>query len=122
MPAGPPLCSSSMESAMSKNNMSDEKATHATRRRYRRWASSIALLVTAGLILVPVLYAVHDLALQLDGDVSSSTTTTVGGTTQPFDWDAIFDAAGANKAPLPTGFTNAKLTKDFNNSGTNFLT
>jgi hypothetical protein len=57
--------------------------------------------------------AVHDLAFQLDGDVSASTTTSVGGHTQGVDWDSIFTAAGANKNPLPTGFTAAKFVPDF---------
>jgi hypothetical protein len=57
---------------------------------------------------------VHDLTFQLDGDVSASTTTSVGGNTQTLDWDSIFTAAGANQDPLPTGFTAAKFTKDFN--------
>src|SRR4029079_3402418 len=59
---------------------------------------------------------------QLDGDVLSSTTTSVGGTTQLIDWDAIFTAAGANQTPLPANFTNAGFAKDFNNNGTNFVT
>jgi hypothetical protein len=74
--------------------------------------------VTAGLIFVPVLLAVHDLEFQLDGDVSSSTTTSIGGTTQLIDWDAIFTAAGANQSPLPANFDHAALSKDFNNTAT----
>ncbi len=62
---------------------------------------------------VPAAFAVHDLAFQLDGDVSASTTTTVGGTTQTVDWDSIFTAAGANKSPLPTGFSAAVFDNDF---------
>ena len=58
-------------------------------------------------------FAVHDAAFQLDGDVSASTTTAVGGTTQTVDWDSIFTAAGAKKSPLPTGFTSAVFDRDF---------
>ena len=58
-------------------------------------------------------FAVHDEAFQLDGDVSASTTTTVGGTTQTVDWDSIFTAAGAKKSPLPAGFTAAVFDRDF---------
>src|SRR5512138_1840480 len=98
-----------MEVSMPRN-INDEKRRDATRRRYRRWASSLALLVTAGLIFVPVLLAVHDLEFQLDGDVSSSTTTSIGGTTQLIDWDAIFTSTGANQNPLPANFDHAALS------------
>jgi len=58
-------------------------------------------------------FAVHDLSFQLDGDVSASTTTTVGGNTQSLDWDSLFTSAGANVDPLPTGFTTAAFDRDF---------
>ena len=67
------------------------------------------MLLAPGLAL-----AVHDLAFQLDGDVSASTTTTVGGTTQTIDWDSLFTSGGANKSPLPAGITAAAFKKDFN--------
>src|SRR5262249_5539526 len=58
-------------------------------------------------IFIPSAFAVHDEAFQLDGDVSASTTTSYGGTTQLYDWDSIFNASGGNIPPLPTGFTAA---------------
>lgn len=67
-------------------------------------------------------FAVHDEAMQLDGDVSASTTTNIGGSTQSFDWDSFFDAAGAEKALPSADFTASVFTKDFNNSGNTFLT
>src|SRR5919198_326905 len=88
--------------------------------RRRRWTVLWCLLVAVGvgLVFIPGALAVHDLAFQLDGDVSSSTTTSIGGNTQAVDWDSIFTAAGANKSPLPAGFTAAGFDPDFvNNSG-----
>lgn len=89
-----------------------------SRSRPRRWLYSLALLVTAGLIFVPVLLAVHDEAFQLDGDVTANTTTTIPATgpnakVQTVDWDSLFTAAGATKSPLPTGFAHARLDADF---------
>ena len=57
-------------------------------------------------------FAVHDLSFQLDGDVSASTTTNVGGTTQAVDWDTLFDASG-NEKPLPAGFNASGFDRDF---------
>ena len=96
------------------------KRSDATRRRYHRWLYSLAIMVTAGLILVPVLLAVHDEAFQLDGDEISSTTTNYNSVIQTVDWDAIFNTDGTTKAPLPTGFAHAKLDADFgiNTNGT----
>ena len=59
-----------------------------------------------------LIYAVHDLAMQLDGDVSASTTTSNGGTTQTIDWDSLFDSTGTPKA-LPAGFTTSGFDRDF---------
>ena len=63
------------------------------RRRRSLLAASVAA-VAAGVFAISAL-AVHDLTFQLDGDVSASTTTNVGGNTQTVDWDSIFDANGA---------------------------
>jgi hypothetical protein len=71
-------------------------------------ASAIVALFVAG-----AAKAVHDFSFQLDGDVSASTTTSVGGNTQTLDWDSIFTSTGANQNPLPTGFTAAKFDRDF---------
>ncbi|GAB3059509.1 hypothetical protein GCM10027053_21740 [Intrasporangium mesophilum] len=84
----------------------------------RRTLKSITAAIAVGAAMflagnVPPAFAVHDNTFQLDGDVLASTTTTVGGTTQTVDWDSIFTAAGANKNPLPTGFTAAVFDNDF---------
>jgi len=84
-------------------------------RRWLKYAAGLGLLVMT-LGVAGSALAVHDLSFQLDGDVNASTTTSVGGNTQAVDWDSIFTAAGANKSPLPTGFTAAKFDRDF---GTN---
>jgi len=86
-------------------------------RRTRRRAL-VALAATtssvAALTLFPsTAYAVHDLTFQLDGDVSASTTTNVGGHTQTLDWDSLFTSAGTKVNPLPTGFNAATFSKDF---------
>jgi hypothetical protein len=82
----------------------------------RRFRRSLALPLVATMVLavlVPsIALAVHDLAFQLDGDVSSSTTTSVGGNTQTIDWDALFDSTGTPKT-LPAGFTASGFDRDF---------
>jgi hypothetical protein len=72
--------------------------------------ASVAVLVT---LLVSNALAVHDETFQLDGDVSASTTTNVGGNTQTLDWDSFFDAAG-NEKTLPSGFDASVFHRDFN--------
>jgi hypothetical protein len=86
------------------------------KRRGRRPLAALAILsIVAGSILASgIALAVHDEDFQLDGDVLSSTTTNVGGSTQAVDWDAIFDADGAAIDPLPTGFADAGFEADFN--------
>jgi len=94
-----------------------------TRRRRRYQLGAIVSMVTVMAVLAaPNAFAVHDLNFQLDGDVDHTTTTTVGGNTQNLDWDSLFNASGTKIDPLPTGFTAATFQKDFNNSGTTFLT
>jgi hypothetical protein len=73
-------------------------------------AAAATLVVSTGVLSV---LAVHDEDFQLDGDVRASTTTSVGGSTQTLDWDSIFTAAGAPKATLPTGFSDAAFKNDF---------
>ena len=101
-----------------------ERLIGETGRRRRRRFLFLPLLVVAftSLFVIAGAQAVHDEDFQLDGDVLSSTTTSAGGTTQGVDWDAIFNANGTTKSTLPTGFADAKLTKDFNNNGATFLT
>jgi hypothetical protein len=86
-------------------------------RRVRRVVPLVAACVFAT-IFVSAAQAVHDLAFQLDGDVSASTTTNVGGSTQTVDWDSLFNASGGTINPLPTGFTAATFTRDFRTTST----
>jgi hypothetical protein len=72
--------------------------------------ASIAVLVA---LLVSNAFAVHDETFQLDGDVSATTTTNVGGNTQTLDWDSFFDASG-NEKTLPAGFDASVFHRDFN--------
>jgi hypothetical protein len=80
-------------------------------RRRRSLLGGTVAIAAAGVFAISAL-AVHDLKFQLDGDVSASTTTNVGGTTQTVDWDTLFDASG-NKKPLPAGFTASAFQSDF---------
>ena len=85
-------------------------------RRLLKAIGTVAAVVLA--VLVPATaYAVHDLQFQLDGDVSQSTTTNVGGSIQTFDWDSFFNASGNPSPVLPDGsrpgFTNSAFSKDF---------
>ena len=99
---------------MDRNFGDRRKRSDATGRRLKRWLSSIALLVTMGLIIVPVLLAVHDEAFQLDGDVSAATNiTSLGGRSQTVDWDTLFNTDGTTRAQLPAGFSHARLDADF---------
>ena len=107
---------------MARKQMGLTKKDIRPRGRWRkRWGTLLVLIAAAALTSIAVL-AVHDLEFQLDGDVISSTTTSVGGTTQLIDWDAIFTSTGANQNPLPAHFDHAALSKDFNNNGNTFLT
>jgi hypothetical protein len=92
-----------------------------SRRRRRFLLLPVLLAATLALFFVAGAQAVHDLQFQLDGDVLASTTTNVGGTTQPLDWNSFFDASG-NKLALPTNFSASGFDKDFGNTGTTFST
>jgi hypothetical protein len=81
-------------------------------KRRRQILFAAAAVVVLGGFLVSNALAVHDETFQLDGDVSASTTTSVGGNTQTLDWDSFFDAAGNEKA-LPTGFDASVFHRDF---------
>ena len=81
------------------------------RRRRAVFGGAVAV-AAAGVFAISAL-AVHDLSFQLDGDVTASTTTSVGGSTQTVDWDSIFTSAGATTDPLPSGFTAAAFRQDF---------
>jgi hypothetical protein len=84
------------------------------KQRGRRLLTALATagLVAGTFLAAGTVLAVHDLTFQLDGDVSASTTTTVGSSTQTLDWDSLFDSAGAEKA-LPAGFTATGFERDF---------
>jgi len=89
----------------------------------QRWALLIGAVAALTLAIAGVSLAVHDEDFQLDGDVDSSTQTTVGdGGPQTVDWDQIITAAGVPAASLPPGFEDAAFRKDFNHSGDTFLT
>jgi hypothetical protein len=94
--------------------------TGSGRRRRTLIGAFVTFLLLSVLVAQSAL-AVHDLVFQLDGDVIASTTTNIGGHVQNFDWDSLFDSAGAEK-PLPTDFTASGFDKDFNNTGNTFLT
>jgi len=99
--------------------------TGSKRRRRSRFLFLPVLLAAAlALMLAGSALAVHDETFQLDGDVLASTTTFNGGTTQTVDWDSLINTDGTIKASVPTGFTNTQIgfDKDFNNTGTTFLT
>ena len=67
-------------------NLSDRrKRSDATGSRHRRWLYSIALLVTLGLVSIPVLQAVHADGFQLDGDIATQVTTPA-----THDWTQVY--------------------------------
>lgn len=88
-----------------------EAVKQGARRRRRMLAALAASIAALGVFAITAL-AVHDEVFQLDGDVDSTTTTEVGGHTQTVDWDALFDAAGEEKA-LPADFTASGFDRDF---------
>ncbi len=94
----------------------------ANPRAKQRWASLALAVAAMTLVVVTAALAVHDEDFQLDGDVIGSTTTTKGGSTQTLDWDSLINANGTPKSSLPTGFDDAGFEKDFQNSGSTFIT
>ncbi len=91
-------------------------------RRRRTLLLPIVTAIALALFFVAGAQAVHDETFQLDGNVAVDAATNIGGNTQSLDWASIFTAGGANQSPLPTGFDAASFKKDFNNSGSTFLT
>src|SRR5687767_9138843 len=91
-------------------------------RAKQRWTLLGMAIATMLLLIAGVVLAVHDEDFQLDGDVIASTTTNKGGSTQTLDWDSLINANGTPKDPLPAGFEDAGFEKDFQNSGSTFLT
>ena len=82
-------------------------------RRGLTYAAAFGLVVLT-LDMAGSALAVHDEEFQLDGDVSASTTTSVGGATQLNDWDTFFDSAGQEIASALTGgFTASDFIRDF---------
>jgi len=96
------------------------RASRLIRKRSRRqkWvaiASVVSLLAGFGVIFAGPADAVHDLQFQLDGDVRAANI--ISGSTQPFDWDSLFNSSGASSPTLPDasrpGFTASNLDRDF---------
>src|SRR5262249_31480385 len=87
------------------------------RRRFRFLVLPVLVGAVIALFTAGSALAVHDLAFQLDGDVSASTTTSVGGNTQSKDWDSFFDSSGSlipgSLSSGSTGFLHAGFTRDF---------
>src|SRR5207249_1024052 len=80
--------------------------------------SHLVVIVLAAMLLAllapGIALGVHDFnnGMQLDGDVSASTRTTVGSppppappVTQTIDWDSLFTSSGSSITPRPAGFT-----------------
>lgn len=86
-------------------------------RRRKLVAGTVATASVLGVLAISA-FAVHDEKFQLDGDVSASTTTSVGGSLQPYDWDSLFNAGGTNISPSPTGFSASAFTRDFKTNPT----
>ncbi|HWC85510.1 MAG TPA: hypothetical protein VG388_03155 [Solirubrobacteraceae bacterium] len=70
----------------------------------------------------PTFQGVNNVGFQLDGDVSAATNATP---TNPYDWSSLFTAGttvaspgGAAVNPLPTGFSSARLVRDFQTTAT----
>jgi hypothetical protein len=72
----------------------------------------VACVAALGALMISSAFAVHDRVFQLDGDVDSSTTTSVGGTTQTIDWDQFINADGTLKT-RPADFTASSFDQDF---------
>jgi hypothetical protein len=102
------------------------RAIYPKRRGRRPFAALAILSIVSGLLITSgTVLAVHEESFQLEGDVIAATTTNVGGSTQLVDWDSIFDANGAAKDPLPSGFSDPGFEKDFRHStatGGSFIT
>ena len=78
-----------------------------------RRAVAIAAVAAVALFIPASGLAVHDLAFQLDGDVTAvPPPTPIGGHDQTVDWDSLFDSTGATKT-LPPDFTGASFVRDF---------
>ncbi len=93
-----------------------------SKKRRRFLFVPIVLVACMALFVVAGAQAVHDETFQLDGDTVTGAPTNIGGHTQNVDWDSLFDANGDTVAPLPTGYNDAHLVKDFQNSGSTFIT
>ena len=90
-------------------------------RRRRTVFGTLAAFAVLSVLIAQSALAVHDLDFQLDGDIVTTPDGTVGGGTQEFDWQDLFDANG-NELGLPAGFDASGFEKDFNNNGNTFLT
>ena len=93
-----------------------------SKKRRRFLFVPIVLVACMALFVVAGAQAVHDETFQLDGDVVTGAPTNIGGRTQNVDWDSLFNASGGTIAPLPAGYNDAHLVKDFQNTGSTFIT
>ena len=77
------------------------------RSRAPRWVRSRCSLPASTL-------AVHDKTFQLDGDTSSTDINPVTGVTRAYDWNDLYDTAGASVASPPSGFSPSDaIAQDF---------
>ena len=85
-----------------------------SKRRRRFLFVPVFMVIAVTLFWVAGAQAVHDEQFQLDGDVSASTTTSVGGATQTKDWDSFFNSLGQPVAgSLTGGFNTSSFVRDF---------
>jgi hypothetical protein len=84
----------------------------------RRWRVLLSLVIAVGIgvMLMRTVQAVHDLDFELDGNIINDGATQNG----TVDWADLFNAStvgdpfgGGTKSPLPFGFSDADLTRDF---------
>src|SRR5207245_2297979 len=91
-------------------------------RRRRRFLilGVVGSVAALGAFMITNAFAVHELKFELDGNVSTQGETAFEKGT--FDWESLFDTSGKTLASLPEGFTAAGFKKDFQTSGTKFVT
>jgi len=95
-----------------------ERLIGETGSRKRRRFLFLPLVVVAciALFVVAGAQAVHDETFQLDGNALAGAPTSIGGNSQAFDWESLFETNGDTKASLPAGFGDANLVRDFQTS------
>ena len=94
-----------------------------SRKRRRFLLLPVVLIAFVSLFVITAAQAVHGEEFQLDGNTLASLGTNVGGSAQDFDWDSLFDSAGAEKALPSADFTASGFKRDFVTGANNaFLT